>query len=114
MDKDDIPASNREKDNTAYNNTSITDEKKEINLESIGMPALDKEKIIGTATSEMEYRVELFNRLTYTCFSKCVDKRYKDNELNIGESSCIDRCVSKYTQVNNIIGNVLAYGRRDV
>lgn len=74
-------------------------------------PDLDKEKIINMVTSEMEYRVELFNRLTHTCFNKCVEKRYKEGELHIGENSCIDRCVSKYWQVNNIVGQVLGSGR---
>ncbi|CAA2997042.1 mitochondrial import inner membrane translocase subunit TIM10 [Olea europaea var. sylvestris] len=73
--------------------------------------AIDKEQIIGMAEKEMEYRVELFNKLTHTCFNKCVEKRYKDSELNIGENSCIDRCVSKYWQVTNLIGQLLGAGR---
>ncbi|KAK3003385.1 hypothetical protein RJ639_018137 [Escallonia herrerae] len=36
--------------------------------------------------------------------------RYKEPELYIGETSCINRCVSKYWQVNNIIGQMLASG----
>ncbi|KAF3779288.1 Mitochondrial import inner membrane translocase subunit [Nymphaea thermarum] len=50
--------------------------------------AFDKEQIIGMAEKEMEYRVDLFNR-------------YKESELNMGENSCIDRCVSKYWQAGN-------------
>ncbi|KAI4370086.1 hypothetical protein MLD38_018469 [Melastoma candidum] len=65
--------------------------------------ALDKEQIFGMAEKEMEYRVELFNKLTNTCFNKCVEKKYKESELNMGENSCIDRCVSKYWQVNSLI-----------
>ncbi|KAM7527714.1 hypothetical protein LguiB_031124 [Lonicera macranthoides] len=37
--------------------------------------------------------------------------RYKDPELNMGENSCIDRCVSKYWQVTNLIGQLLGSGR---
>ncbi|KAK9998787.1 hypothetical protein SO802_018390 [Lithocarpus litseifolius] len=59
------------------------------------------------AEKEMEYRVELFNKLTHTCFNKCVEKRYKESELNMGENSCIDRCVSKYWHVTNLIGQLL-------
>ncbi|KAG0466599.1 hypothetical protein HPP92_018179 [Vanilla planifolia] len=52
-------------------------------------------QLLKKAEKEMEYRVELFNKLTHTCFNKCVEKRYKESELNMGENSCIDRCVSK-------------------
>ncbi|KAK3037494.1 hypothetical protein RJ639_031988 [Escallonia herrerae] len=45
------------------------------------------EQIFGMAEKEMEYKVDLFNR-------------YKESELNMGENSCIDRCVSKYWQVS--------------
>ncbi|CAO2823985.1 unnamed protein product [Amaranthus hypochondriacus] len=98
----------------ANNNAPSTSEMQEIKVDENSERALDKEKLIGMATSEMEYRVELFNRLTHSCFSKCIDKRYKEGELHIGENSCIDRCVSKYWQVNSIVGNLLASGRRNV
>ncbi|KAK7325034.1 hypothetical protein VNO77_29063 [Canavalia gladiata] len=73
--------------------------------------AFDKEQIFGMAEKEMEYRVELFNKMTQTCFNKCVDNRYKESELNMGENSCIDRCVSKYWHVTNLIGQLLGSGR---
>ncbi|XVF05405.1 hypothetical protein REPUB_Repub05bG0169100 [Reevesia pubescens] len=60
---------------------------------------IDKEQAFGMAETEMEYRVELFNR-------------YKESELNMGENSCIDRCVSKYWQVNGMIGQMLSAGGR--
>ncbi|KAI5682643.1 hypothetical protein M9H77_03871 [Catharanthus roseus] len=69
--------------------------------------ALEKEQIYGMAEKEMEYRVEMFSKLTQTCFSKCVESRYKESELNMGENSCIDRCVSKYWQVTNLVGQLL-------
>ncbi|CAA2997043.1 mitochondrial import inner membrane translocase subunit TIM10 [Olea europaea subsp. europaea] len=45
------------------------------------------------------------------CSGFLFSKRYKDSELNIGENSCIDRCVSKYWQVTNLIGQLLGAGR---
>ncbi|KAI9081942.1 hypothetical protein K1719_036204 [Acacia pycnantha] len=72
--------------------------------------ALDKEQIFGMAEKEMEYRVELFNKLTHTCFNKCVENKYKESELNMGENSCIDRCVSKYWHVTNLVGQLLGSG----
>ncbi|GAU17289.1 hypothetical protein TSUD_110060, partial [Trifolium subterraneum] len=86
-----------------------------------GMPptGLDKDQagilysflIFGMAEKEMEYRVELFNKMTQSCFNKCVDNKYKESELNMGENSCIDRCVSKYWHVTNLIGQLLGSGR---
>ncbi|KAH1263935.1 Mitochondrial import inner membrane translocase subunit TIM10 [Glycine max] len=78
---------------------------------NISPSAFDKEQIFGMAEKEMEYRVELFNKMTQTCFNKCVDNRYKESELNMGENSCIDRCVSKYWHVTNLIGQLLGSGR---
>ncbi|CAL9120819.1 unnamed protein product [Musa acuminata subsp. burmannicoides] len=121
-----------------------------------GASSIEKEQqIFGMAEKEMEYRVDLFNRLfklisllsqrsasqlpralsglygfpqelaqtlhycgslakcwlTQTCFDKCIEKRYKESELNMGENSCIDRCVSKYWQVTNIVGQLLGSNR---
>ncbi|KAF4349457.1 hypothetical protein G4B88_026237 [Cannabis sativa] len=73
--------------------------------------SLEKEQIFSMAEKEMEYRVELFNKLTHTCFNKCVEKKYKESELNMGENSCIDRCVSKYWHVTNLVGQLLGSGR---
>ncbi|MBF6096367.1 Tim10/DDP family zinc finger protein, partial [Nocardia cyriacigeorgica] len=50
--------------------------------------------------------------LLNTCFNKCIDKRHKEAELNMGENSCVDRCVSKYWAVNGIIGQMLSAGQR--
>eukprot|EP00897_Mesotaenium_endlicherianum_P004962 jgi/Mesen1/4494/ME000229S03511 len=55
---------------------------------------LDKEAVFMMAQQEMEYRVGLFNGS-------------KDPDLNVGENSCIDRCVSKYWQVTGIVGQML-------
>ncbi|KAJ1288714.1 hypothetical protein BS78_02G109600 [Paspalum vaginatum] len=68
---------------------------------------LQKEQMFGLAEKDMEYRVELFNRLSKTCFDKCIEKGYKEEELNMGENSCLDRCVSKYWQVCHLLGQLL-------
>ncbi|KAJ4903230.1 hypothetical protein Rs2_17181 [Raphanus sativus] len=72
---------------------------------------ISKEQAFSMAQTEMEYRVELFNKLAQTCFRKCVDNRYKEAELNMGDNSCIDRCVSKYWQVNGMVGQLLSVGK---
>ncbi|XP_042388229.1 mitochondrial import inner membrane translocase subunit TIM10-like [Zingiber officinale] len=68
---------------------------------------IGKEQILEIAKSEIELKVDLFNRLTNVCFDKCIEKRYKESELNMGENNCIDRCVAKYWQVTNLIGQLL-------
>ncbi|KAL5126149.1 Mitochondrial import inner membrane translocase subunit TIM10 [Glycine soja] len=78
---------------------------------NFGKTDLVVDVIFGMAEKEMEYRVELFNKMTQTCFKKCVDNRYKESELNMGENSCIDRCVSKYWHVTNLVGQLLGSGR---
>ncbi|KAK2358028.1 mitochondrial import inner membrane translocase subunit TIM10 [Trifolium repens] len=79
--------------------------------DTMAATGMDKDQIFGMAEKEMEYRVELFNKMTQSCFNKCVDNKYKESELNMGENSCIDRCVSKYWHVTNLIGQLLGSGR---
>lgn len=45
-----------------------------------------------------------FNKVLTTCRDKCIPSEYGENELNKGESCCVDRCVSKYVKANMIIG----------
>lgn len=67
----------------------------------------EQAKALGMAQQEMEYRVDLFNRMVQACHDKCIDKRYKESDLNVGENSCVDRCSSKYWQVTGIVGQLL-------
>lgn len=69
--------------------------------------AADTEKAMKMAQQEMDYRVDLYNRMVASCYDKCMDKRYKEGELNVGENSCVDRCSSKYWQVTGIVGQML-------
>lgn len=41
------------------------------------------------------------DRLTQSCYKKCIPPNYQESELNKGESVCLDRCVSKFFDVNN-------------
>ncbi|GER54400.1 RING/FYVE/PHD zinc finger superfamily protein [Striga asiatica] len=38
--------------------------------------AFEKEQLLGMMEKEMEYRVDMFNKLTHTCFNKCVEHKY--------------------------------------
>lgn len=71
------------------------------------LSAEEKEKMYSAATTEMEYRVELFNRLVGACYEKCIDKKFKEGDLNVGENSCVDRCAAKYWESVAIVGQML-------
>eukprot|EP00740_Mantoniella_antarctica_P006162 CAMPEP_0181358336 /NCGR_PEP_ID=MMETSP1106-20121128/5458_1 /TAXON_ID=81844 /ORGANISM="Mantoniella antarctica, Strain SL-175" /LENGTH=92 /DNA_ID=CAMNT_0023471295 /DNA_START=37 /DNA_END=315 /DNA_ORIENTATION=+ len=69
-----------------------------------------KEQMYAAATTEMEYRVELFNKMVGGCYEKCIDKKFKEGDLNVGENSCVDRCTSKYWQCVGMVGQMLGAG----
>ncbi|KAL5568406.1 hypothetical protein UlMin_024981 [Ulmus minor] len=60
----------------------------------------DQQDFLYFSRTKTEINIEL----THTCFNKCVEKKYQESELNMGENSCIDRCVSKYWHVTNLVG----------
>mmetsp|Transcript_26435 Transcript_26435/g.50210 ORF Transcript_26435/g.50210 Transcript_26435/m.50210 type:complete len:82 (+) Transcript_26435:123-368(+) len=66
-----------------------------------------KKKQFAMAEMEMEYRVDLYTRLSGACFDKCMDHKFKDGDLNVGENSCVDRCAAKYWAVVGIVGQML-------
>lgn len=41
-----------------------------------------------------------FHSLNLSCAKKCIPTEYRDADLNKGESVCLDRCVSKFFDVN--------------
>lgn len=44
---------------------------------------------------------EAYSRMTSMCYNKCIH-RYKEADLQIGEMTCIDRCVGKYMDAQEI------------
>mmetsp|Transcript_25044 Transcript_25044/g.41550 ORF Transcript_25044/g.41550 Transcript_25044/m.41550 type:complete len:104 (-) Transcript_25044:312-623(-) len=59
------------------------------------------------ATTEMEMYTNLFNKIASSCFNKCASTKHRDQELPLGEMSCTDRCVSKYLEAQERVGQVL-------
>jgi import inner membrane translocase subunit TIM10 len=60
-----------------------------------------------TAQTEMEMYTVLFNKLTSSCFEKCNSRKHKEPDLQLGEMSCLDRCVAKYMDSQELVGKVL-------
>ncbi|KAJ3718289.1 Tim10/DDP family zinc finger-domain-containing protein [Lentinula raphanica] len=59
---------------------------------------------IEMAITELDTITDFFNRMVASCHAKCITPRYTDGELNKGEMVCIDRCVSKYNEVQKKVG----------
>ncbi|MCJ1439237.1 protein transporter tim10 [Xylographa pallens] len=65
-----------------------------------GRPQLSSSEKIAAAETEIEMVSDMFNRLTQSCAKKCIPPDYREGDLNKGESVCLDRCVSKFFEVN--------------
>ncbi|MCJ1384737.1 protein transporter tim10 [Xylographa soralifera] len=65
-----------------------------------GRPQLSSAEKIAAAETEIEMVSDMFNRLTQSCAKKCIPPDYREGDLNKGESVCLDRCVSKFFEVN--------------
>lgn len=44
------------------------------------------------------------------CHEKCISTRYHEQDLNKGETVCIDRCVAKFVEVQKRVGEKLQRG----
>lgn len=51
-------------------------------------------------------------RLSALCHSKCVAHKYTDSELTVGENACIDRCVSKFFEMQALLQQMMMEGQQ--
>ncbi|KAJ5526685.1 mitochondrial import inner membrane translocase subunit tim10 [Penicillium sp. IBT 35674x] len=65
-----------------------------------GQPKMSSEQKLAQAETEVEMISDMFNRLNESCTKKCIPVDYREGDLNKGESVCLDRCVSKFFDVN--------------
>ena len=81
-----------------------------------GLPqGLNPHQQMQLAKAQVEGVTDMFNRMADLCFKQCIHK-FKEPELNVGEMSCIDRCVGKFlaaqektgTQINEFNAKMAA------
>mmetsp|Transcript_93115 Transcript_93115/g.260393 ORF Transcript_93115/g.260393 Transcript_93115/m.260393 type:complete len:102 (+) Transcript_93115:91-396(+) len=62
---------------------------------------------VFAAKTEMEMYTDLFNKISSSCYQKCASRKHRDQDLSLGEMTCTDRCVAKYLDSQQLIGDVL-------
>lgn len=58
------------------------------------------------AKLETEAITDMYNKMIVTCHKKCITNA-NSNDLAIGEMSCVDRCVGKYTHAQQKVQGVI-------
>jgi mitochondrial import inner membrane translocase subunit TIM10 len=62
----------------------------------------DDGNALAFAKIQAEVMADCFDRIIKTCNTKCIPKIY-NNELAIGEIQCVDRCVGKYLEAQELV-----------
>lgn len=55
------------------------------------------------AKVDLDMYTDLYDKMTRMCSKKCIVK-YSDGDLQVGEMTCIDRCVGKYMHAHDLVG----------
>jgi len=62
----------------------------------------DDQNALTLAKIQAEVMSDCFDRIIATCNKKCIPKHYNP-DLAIGEIQCVDRCVGKYMQAQDLV-----------
>ncbi|KAA0151453.1 hypothetical protein FNF27_04778 [Cafeteria roenbergensis] len=52
---------------------------------------------------EIDSLNDLQNRVMKACYAKCIARPVRNGELELGEMTCIDRCVPKYFETHEMV-----------
>ncbi|EKD18094.1 hypothetical protein LZ554_008540 [Drepanopeziza brunnea f. sp. 'monogermtubi'] len=73
----------------------------------MGRPQPSSAEKIAAAEQEMDLVTDMFNRLQKACLTKCIPPTYREAEVNKGEGVCLDRCASKFFEVQLKVSELL-------
>lgn len=76
-----------------------------MSLFQLGMNSLEvREENMEFAELELLSVSQLFDSMANACKTKCIPARYGEEDLNKGETVCVDRCVAKFFKTNIMVG----------
>jgi len=64
------------------------------------------------ARLNMESQLKMIHGLTSICHQKCVAAKYAESDLSVGENACLDRCVSKYFEMQAMLQQMMMEGQQ--
>ncbi|KAL2915405.1 protein transporter tim10 [Polyrhizophydium stewartii] len=71
-------------------------------MSTLGRPG-NKSMALLQIEQQLLMTTQLLSGALKNCHTKCINTEYRDGELHKGESVCVDRCVSKFLEVNIFI-----------
>jgi hypothetical protein len=79
-----------------------------MSLFQLGMSSLEvREEKMEFAELELRSVSLLYDTMTKACKSKCIPGHYGEEDLNKGETVCVDRCVAKFFKTNLMVGEFI-------
>ena len=70
-------------------------------------PLVTQYEIVSKQAQKYFHDFLFYCRISSSCRKKCISNSYKEAELNKGEAVCLDRCVMKYMDLHQYVGQLL-------